>query len=111
MNGGMNQGRAADSRGGFTRLPRRCVFCNHCVRVVLTGLEPEQSVCGTAPSFPIVLVVTFGEMLLETGGEICLAREGQMLLLNPGVNFRLSASASADFLALGPSSPAPHVLN
>jgi len=97
----------AGYQSGFTPLPRRCVFCNHCVRVVLTGLQARQSVCGVTPPFPVVLVVTFGEMCLEAGGEVCRAGEGQMLLLNPGVNFRLSSSAPADFLVFGPSDPAP----
>ena len=93
-------------QAGFTALPRRCLFCNECVRVMLTGLRAGQSVAGVAPPQPLVLLVTFGAMRLEAGGEVFTACEGQMLVLNPRVAFRLFAAEAADFLVLCQSCPA-----
>ena len=78
----MNNDWPADLYAGFTALPRRCLFCNECVRVTLTGLSAGQSVAGTAPPRPLVLLVTFGTLCFETEDEAVLVREGQMLALN-----------------------------
>jgi quercetin dioxygenase-like cupin family protein len=91
---------------GLTALPRRCLFCNDCVRVQLTGLRAGQSIEGTAPPRPLNLMVTFGTLHLEVGGKEFVAREGQMLTLYPETAFRLSADEAVDFLVLCQSCPA-----
>ncbi len=82
-------------------LPRRCIFCNESVRVMLAGLFPGQATWEVTTPCQIILIVTSGELRIKMLDGEFTAEAGEVVTINSGVRVQISASMYADFLLAG----------
>ena len=83
------------------------LFGNECLRVLLTGLPGGEAVAGCTAGTALLIVVTFGQLRLDTADEQFVAHAGQTLALRPCLPFRLSTDYGADFLLIGSGRASP----
>ena len=82
----------------LSALPKRCVFRNDRVTVLLCGLKRNEAIVLGPWPHACLLVVTFGRLNLVTGGHRLCLQETDSVIVVPAVRQELQALDATDFL-------------
>ncbi|MCI0747034.1 MAG: hypothetical protein L0Y58_16645 [Verrucomicrobia subdivision 3 bacterium] len=88
-------------------LPKRWVFRNDRVNVLLVGLQGGETLVLGPWSQCCLLVITFGRVNLVTDGHSLCLNETDSAVVVPGAQHELQAVNAADFLLLNVTVPIP----
>jgi hypothetical protein len=81
-------------------LPRRLLFTNASLSLLLVGLADGQIIRRLRPPTPVLLTVAFGAALVEEDGWRFALSEGQQWTLEPRATYDLEADGCVDLLLL-----------
>ncbi len=83
--------------------PKRLLFCNDCVQLVLVGLSAGQELKEFAPGTSLLMVVTYGRVMVRTGNRTYKLLEGEQYQVLPTVNYEVRALEATDLLFFIPA--------
>jgi hypothetical protein len=97
--------------------PKRLLFRNDCVQLVLVGLRAGQELKQFVPGVSLLMVVTFGRVLMRVDNRAQKLMEGEQYQVLPESNYTVRALEATDLLFFIPVRqraqavvPAPFVL-
>lgn len=88
-------------------LPKRLLFSNEHLQMLLAGLHSGQALEGFEAPGPLLVVVAFGEVELRFGPDRSTYREGEDFRLVPGRACDLVARGETDLLFFIPAERSP----
>lgn len=88
-------------------LPKRLLFQNSCVQLVLVGVKTGQELANFQSPVPLLLVVTFGQVTVDANGWRHRLGEGDQFRLEPRTAYEVQALEASDLLFYIPGSQAP----
>ncbi len=83
--------------------PKRLLFRNDCVQLVLVGLNSGQELREFVPGTPLLMVVTFGRVMVRTGNRTYKLLEGEQYQVLPTSNYEVRALEATDLLFFIPA--------
>jgi quercetin dioxygenase-like cupin family protein len=83
--------------------PKRLLFRNDCVQLVLVGLSAGQELKEFAPGTSLLMVVTHGRVMVRTGNRTYKLLEGEQYQVLPTVNYEVRALEATDLLFFIPA--------
>jgi hypothetical protein len=89
--------------------PKRLLFRNDCVQLVLVGLRAGQELKEFAPGTSLLMVVTYGRVLVRAGNRTHKLLEGEQYQVLPSGNYIVRALEAADLLFFIPSRQQEHI--
>jgi hypothetical protein len=89
-------------------LPKRLLFSNEHLQMLLAGLHPGQALEDFEAPTPLLVVVAFGEIQLRLGDSRRVHREGEDFRLEPGSFCDLVAHGETDLLFFIPTNRSGH---
>ncbi len=78
--------------------PKRLLFRNDCVQLVLVGLRAGQELKEFAPGTSLFMVVTFGRVAVRTENRIHKLLEGEQYQVLPSGHYDVRALEATDLL-------------
>ncbi len=83
--------------------PKRLLFRNDCVQLVLVGLNSGQELKEFVPGTPLLMVVTYGRVMVRTGNRTYKLLEGEQYQVLPTANYEVRALEATDLLFFIPT--------
>lgn len=83
--------------------PKRLLFRNDCVQLVLVGLSAGQELKEFVPGTSLLMVVTYGRVMVRTGNRTHKLLEGEQYQVLPTGQYELRALEAADLLFFIPA--------
>lgn len=83
--------------------PKRLLFRNDCVQLVLVGLRAGQELKEFVPGTSLLMVVTFGRVVVRTGNRTHKLLEGEQYQVLPSGHYEVRALEAADLLFFIPA--------
>lgn len=83
--------------------PKRLLFRNDCVQLVLVGLRAGQELKEFAPGTSLLMVVTFGRVAVRTENRIHKLLEGEQYQVLPSGHYEVRALEATDLLFFIPA--------
>ena len=85
--------------------PKRLLFRNDCVQLVLVGLSAGQELKEFSPGTSLLMVVTYGRVMVRTGNRTHKLLEGEQYQVLPTGNYEVRSGLSeGDIILRNPSS-------
>lgn len=86
-------------------LPKRLLFRNDCVQLVLVGLRAGQELNTFEPLCSLLMVVTFGRIMVRENGHNTKLLEGDQYRINSDGCYTVRALETTDLLFFIPAGP------
>ncbi|MCD6049558.1 MAG: hypothetical protein K0Q55_961 [Verrucomicrobia bacterium] len=83
--------------------PKRLLFRNNCVQLVLVGLSAGQELKEFAPGTSLLMVVTYGRVMVRAGARTHKLLEGEHYQVLPNGNYEVRALEATDLLFFIPA--------
>ncbi|HEY1174078.1 MAG TPA: hypothetical protein VGH19_22125 [Verrucomicrobiae bacterium] len=83
--------------------PKRLIFRNDCVQLVLVGLRAGQELKEFSPGAPLLMVVTYGRVAVRTGNRTYKLLEGEQYQVLPSGSYEVRALDTTDLLFFIPA--------
>lgn len=87
--------------------PKRLLFRNDCVQLVLVGLRAGQELQHFAPGTNLLMVVTYGRVAVRVDNRTTKLMEGEQYQVLPDANYSVRALEATDLLFFIPARSKP----
>lgn len=85
------------------KAPKRLLFRNDCIQLVLVGLNAGQELKHFAPGTSLLMVVTYGRVAVRTGDRTHKLLEGEQYQVLPSGHYEVRALEATDLLFFIPA--------